>query len=116
MAEKMTPQILSAIREVEGALVRGDFAAVASPARESRLSADDIGNALHEYGGSVTPAPDAFLMGIPVIRISRTSPPEWAVDVDLWIDQKHSDLTLSLTIRPDANGSVIALVDDLHVL
>jgi hypothetical protein len=116
MPELISRKMAQAIRAVEGALVRGDFRKVGSECRPSRLSAVAIGTALRQYGGQVIRAPSPVLKRQLAVRIRDSQLPRWAVDYDLWIDGKASDLTLSLTLVTAENGKLSALVDDLHVL
>ena len=40
----------------------------------------------------------------------------WHLDIDLWCNEKESDLTLSLKLKKETTGTLNAEILDLHVL
>lgn len=116
MARPMSRAMADAIRSVEAAIVAEQYDLVGSESRPSRVSATEIRSVLQDYGGKPTTSPPDTMKTVQAVRVRGAKPPEWAVDFDLWIDGRRSDLTLSLTLIREASGSYIALVDDLHVL
>ncbi len=116
MAEKITSKMIMALREVETALMKRDYAGLSNKFRESRLSEEEIRSAIKNYGGTITRIPDEKLLKIPVIRISGTDPIKWAIDLDLWMDKKPTDLTVSIILHENNDGNFIASIDDIHVL
>ncbi|KKR91680.1 MAG: hypothetical protein A2071_09045 [Bacteroidetes bacterium GWC1_47_7] len=108
-------QIKKATREVEIALVNGDYISVDSSARKSRLTGEEIKNAIDKYGGKLSLSPESTYNNIYTIEIENSNPKAWAVDLDLWTNGKLSDLTAQLTVVAEERG-FIGLIDDIHVL
>lgn len=116
-------EIKSAIREVENALAHGEYSLVGSESRPSRLTGEQIKSAISDYcklakRERVTVSPE----GVPdndrreaTVR-QEAGQTIWLVDYDLWIDNRPSNLTLSLEIRKTDDGRWMATIDDLHVL
>ncbi len=103
------------IRLLVEELVQGHFAQLERDGRSGRLSADELQEALREYGRTIITLPDEALNLADVHSVAgqRT---RWAVDVPLWTaEEGRSDLTLSLTISESRDG-VRLEIDDLHVL
>jgi len=98
------------------ALVRKDYLFIESESLAGRLSAAEIETAIRDYGGNITPIPDDILEQLEVIPLENTENPTWFIDLDLWINSKQSDLTLSMEVVRDNTGKLIANILDLHVL
>lgn len=111
---KITKEIVDAVREVESAIIAKDYKKVGSESRPSRLTANDIETAIKERGGVITKFPENELRNLDVIKEETAF--KWFVDLDLFINDKRSDLTLQLSIVTQPSGKLLALVDDLHVL
>jgi hypothetical protein len=115
MDNKNLERIKKAVREVEIALVNGDYLSVSSSARKSRLSSEEIMKAIEDYGGKISLSSESTYNDIHPIEIKNSNPKAWAVDLDLWIDGKLSDLTAQLTVATEDKG-LVGLIDDIHVL
>ena len=116
MTEKITSKMIGPLRDVETALIQKDYGKLDKKARGGRLSAEEIRNAINGYGGTITRMPDENLHQISIIKVLGTNPTEWAVDLDLWIDNRPSDLTVSIIIQASNGGNFMASIDDIHVL
>lgn len=102
-----------AIRQVEAILVSKDYSDAMA---NSRLTTEEIEKVVSEYCGKIDVAPDSYFQNVKAIPIAGTDPQRWAVDYDLWIDGKSSDLTLSLELTTtDSAGNYTASIEDLHV-
>ena len=121
MQRTITKEIVEAVKEVETALIEGNYKSVAAESRPSRLSESEIETAIKEYGGTITKCPNTKIENLKIIEIGDMShgkqvPSKWFVDLDLYIDEKQSDLTLSLHVVKNDDGTLLALVDNLHSL
>lgn len=111
-----TEKLISAVLQIEKALVNKDYKSVASGSdHKSRLTENEIEQALKAYGGELTVAPKKSLLRIHPIKIQNSKDESYAIDFDLWVDNKQSDLTVSLTVT-NINNHFIASIDDIHVL
>lgn len=81
-----------------------------------RLSADEIRNAVAEYGCEILPPPPELFELVDTVEIQLEESPSWSVCLPLWTrEEGRSDLTLELTIR-DVENTPTVEIDDLHVL
>lgn len=102
-------KIKSAVRRVEENLINGNYEI------GGRLNPEVIKTHIGQYGGKVSLSPESIYNSLNPIEIENSNPKAWAVDLDLWIDNKLSDLTVQLTIataEPDYIGSI----EDIHIL
>jgi len=82
-----------------------------------RLSADELREAVLDYGTEVVFSPrvvdDASVVAIQISGLAQ-----WSVNVPLWTrEEQPSDLTLSLTVSAaDSPLGYTVEIDDLHVL
>ncbi|MBI2010216.1 MAG: hypothetical protein HYS86_03510 [Candidatus Chisholmbacteria bacterium] len=113
--ENLSKEMAEAVLEVERALISKNYTSIGSESRNSRLSAKEIEQAIKEYGGLVTQASESEISKIKAIKVTKSNYPRWSVDYDLWIDNKLSDLTVSLTLTKEGKR-ITAVVDDIHVL
>ena len=111
----MIPEpLLAPLRELVRSLVEGDFEKLEADGRAGRLTATELRSAVAEYGQQLVSVPDDELRRADVYPI-KGEEGVWAVDVDLWTTEGRSDLTLSVTMRAEAER-ISAEIDDLHVL
>jgi hypothetical protein len=115
MLLKITPKIISAVKEIEALLVSKNYNNLSSGGRTNRLSNEEVEVAINNYGGSVTERPDDSLSDLQVIEIEGNDFKTYHVDYDLYVNGKQSDLTLSLIVTNQGNN-YIASIEDLHVL
>ncbi len=108
--------MVNTLREIVEALVRKDYLSIGSESLGGRLSAAELETAIREYGADVTPIPDDILEQLEVIPVENAEIPTWFIDLDLWINGKQSDLTLSMEMEQNRTGKLTAKILDLHVL
>lgn len=88
------PKIVECVREVELALINKNYKSIGAESRPSSLISDDIENAVREYGGTVTPAPENEIQALKAININGADngvlTNDWFVDLDLYIDGKKA--------------------------
>ena len=117
MRRKLAKNEIEAIIKIEAALVRGDYESISCEAGRSRLSKTEIENALKPYSGMVTFAPEYILNSLEAIAVGEDDSGKLAVDFDLWIDGRQSDLTLSMSLHQQpSNREVEVFIEDLHTL
>ena len=108
-------ELVPALKDLIGELVRGNYTQLEADGRAGRLSADEIEQAIASYGCTLVEIPDEVLRNTEAIPIESEGAC-WAVDVDLWTREGgRSDLTLSLTMCLTAIG-VETEIEDLHML
>ena len=102
------------IRYVVGLLAAGDYNALERISEGNRLSADELRQAVEDYGRTVLPSP---VECEEPAAVTDAEPQSWWVDVGLHTaEEGRSDLTLSLTLIDSPEALYGVQVDDLHVL
>ena len=111
----MDTALKSEIQLLVAELVRGHYASVASNGRGSRLSENDLREAMSTYGRTLILLPSGWWDL--VNEFPREDNPEIvAIDVPLWTKEEgRSDLTLCLTVIKSGSRYLVN-VDDLRVL
>ncbi len=104
------------VRSVVNRPVCGDYAHVVRGCSASRLTADDLFEAVPDHGRTlVEPPPDAY-RDLDAIAVRDSILPTWSVPAPLWSrEEGRSYLALELTIIRDGDRWDIE-IDDLHVL
>jgi hypothetical protein len=98
-------------------LVAGDYEGLARLTNSQRLTADELRQAVLDYGRRLVPPPQDTWSTRSTVEIEDTVPEAWSVYVDLWTaEEGRSDLTLELTIRDSAADTYTVEIDNLHVL
>lgn len=116
--QALDPNGIQLLRQVVEWMVAGDFKAVAVASGNTRLSAEEMREAIESYGRTLVHLPDSVWEDLDVIRVEVAVDPTWAVCVDLWtLEEGRSDLSLECTIttRGGAGGATIE-IDDIRVL
>lgn len=109
-------RIVSTVRRVVGWLVAGDYSALEKYTSATRLSAQDIHNAVELYGRKlVMPADDGF-EELDVVEVTGALPRTWSVRYDLWTEEGRSDLSLELSLVEMDDKKLATEIDDIHVL
>jgi hypothetical protein len=105
------------IAEIVEELVAGRYEALEQDGRAGRVTASELRSTLEDYPATLVPLPDeAFAIGGDAYPIDGRSPPEWAVDQDLWTrEEGRSDLTLQLHVQCEKEKYRVEITD-LHVL
>lgn len=107
--------IQSVLKKINGLLVDKNYNLLYQLDVNKRITADEIEEAISEYGGEVTFPPVEAFDKIHVYEYDDDKD-EVMVESYLWIDGEESDLTLSCEIVEYADGVVYFSLDDIHVL
>ena len=110
-------KIRDTVHHVVGMLVAGDYAGVEGASRGRRLTAEQLRQAVEEYGRELRMPPELVFDNLDVVEIEDATPRAWSVLVDLWtVEEGQSDLTLELLLT-DTGGELYDIeIYDLHVL
>ena len=114
----LPPAAATLLKQVIAWLVVGNFNAIASETNSTRLSAEQMEQAIRTYGRTLVAPPSSSFEKLDSIRVTAASEPTWSVRFDLWtLEEGRSDLSLecTLSIRPDDASATIE-IDGIHVL
>ena len=112
----ISSQQIEIVRQFEKALIDRNYQLISQEAGMGRVTASEIDQAIEEYGGVITIAPNSIFDDFKIIQVKDTDKPTWAVDFDLWIDNKKSDLTMQIDIIQYGPGNLKGYFHDIHVL
>lgn len=111
------PKMKAAVRQVVSMLVQGDYETLERLTSGVRLTAAEMAEGVHEYGGSLILPPNDAFENLDVVEVEGSQPREWSVNVALWTaEEGRSDLTLELTLRESGKEIYDVEVDGIHVL
>ena len=112
----MNERLREPVAQVLGLLAQKKYAELARLTNEVRLSAQEIAQAVADYGRTlVEPPEDAFSL-LDALQVRGAQPPRWSITMPVWTrEEGRSDLSVELTVTDFGNGFSIEL-DDLHVL
>lgn len=112
----MTKEIQDVVATVIRTLVYKNYEDLASLTRGRRLSSEEIGKAIKDYGRTlVEPPPDAYNL-IQVVPVRAATTETWSITMPLWTEEEgRSDLSLLLTLKRTGERFRIEL-DDIRVL
>jgi hypothetical protein len=98
-------------------LVAGDYEGVALASRDRRLRAEQLRQAVEEYGRELRMPPEVVFDNLDLNEIEGAIPRAWWVSVDLWtVEEGRSDLTLEIRLT-DTGGELYDIeIDNLHIL
>ena len=98
-------------------LVASDFDGLEEASRGRRLTADQLRQAVEEYGRELRMPPEAIFDDLEVHGIEGSIPRAWWTLVDLWtVEEGRSDLTLEIRLT-EARGNLYDIeIQNLHVL
>ena len=113
-AGDLRARIAGSVRGVVELLVSGNYDQLERATNGQRLSADEIRNALNDYGRKLVMPPIEAFEHLDVIEVEGKSPRQWSVRMDLWTEEE-SDLSIELTVIQPGTRMVV-VIDDLHVL
>ena len=111
------PKTKGTIEAVLRRLVARDFDALLQLAPRSRVTAEEVSEAVTEYGRRpVMPAvPVEELWDVVEVRDSH--PRTWSINLPLWTEEEgRSDLTLEMRFTESETELYSVEIDDLHVL
>jgi len=98
-------------------LSAGDVDEVLRRAPNSRVSAQQLREAICQYGKTLVPLPPESHELIDYVVVAGTIPPKWSVAVPLFTQEEgRSDLSLELVLSARASGGHCVEIDDIHVL
>lgn len=93
-----------------------NYDAVEKLSSSVRLNANQIEDAIKEYGRIILPFPHSELRLIDTIEVKNSNPKKWSVVAPFWTKEEgRSDLSLEITCI-DENGKLLVEVDNIHVL
>ncbi len=101
-------------------LIEGNYKALEKEGALSWLSEDTIKEVLIEYGGpniNLTRLPEEAFFKNRFSPIKLNDNSAYVVDIDLWIDDEWSDLTLQLDVYIDEKDNITSYrIYDIHVM
>jgi hypothetical protein len=110
-------RILLVIREIVSLLVQGNFESVQRLSKGIRLTAEEMRDAIEEYGRQLVMPPSEAFESLDVVKVDDVEPQRWSVRFDLWTKKEgRSDLSLELTLIERTGESLDVEIDDIHVL
>ncbi|MCU7846235.1 MAG: hypothetical protein KZQ93_20560 [Candidatus Thiodiazotropha sp. (ex Monitilora ramsayi)] len=102
---------------VSVALANKEYKLIEKFTRGIRLSAEDIEEAIDEYGRTVTSLPSEGYTNLDVVEVASSNPKEWSVYIPVYTKEEGlSDLTLEVTMRESTSELFEVELDNLHVL
>jgi len=102
------------LQHINGLLANRQYDLLYKEDAVKRVTADEVENAINEYGGQVTLPPEEAYEKI-FIYEHYDSEQEATVEMYLWINNEQSDLTLSCDVAIDGEHTLYA-VNDVRVL
>lgn len=94
----------------------GDFEGALRSAPRSRVNAEQIRNAVQQYGRTLVPLPAESYELIDHVVVLGSSPLAWSVVVPLYTKEEgRSDLSLELSLVEQAAGGHHIEIDDIRV-
>lgn len=110
-----TPELKQPVRQVIELLVEQKYSELESLTKKTRLSAQDIRQAIAAYNEKLIMPPDGSYRLMSVVRVRGAEPPKWSVAMPLWTENEgRSDLSIELTIIKQEGGFLVEL-DDIQV-
>ena len=111
------PKLQRTLARVGELAVAGDYEALERLTKGRRLAAEELREAVNDYGRRLVSPPEGGWTGRSIVEIEGAEPESWSVYVDLWtVEEGRSDLTLELTIRETAGDLYDVEIENLHVL
>jgi len=110
-------ELINLCKKVVESLVHNNYEFLEQVNALSRVSKEDIKRVLKEYGGTLSTIPDdAFNTNVfQVYKFKNDS--GYGIDLDLWINNCRSDLTLQLDVKTNEDDEIVSyIIDDIHVL
>jgi len=104
------------MKTITDLLVAADYRAVERMTDGRRLTADQIEQAVLDYGNTLIPLPPEALDEVDVYPFNN-DPMSCRAEVDLWTQEEgRSDLTLEVMVERRDDGGYDVSVRNLHVL
>lgn len=101
-------ELIILCKKVVISLVEGNYSYLGQEDALSRVSEEDIRSVLENYGGVLSILPDeAFkINAFEVYKYDDNS--GYKIDLDLWINNTRSDLTLQLDVKTDNHNKILS--------
>ena len=110
-------RIISTTKQLITWLVNKDYKTLENFSNGIRLTADQLQEAVAEYGHTLIMPPDETFNDLDVIEVSNLIPRQWSARFDLWTDDEgRSDLSLEYTLIDNYKDMLAFELDNLHVL
>lgn len=121
MSDSPPVSIVNTVMVIVRELVDGHFNELETWSNGIRLTAEEMEEAIKQYGEPLTIPPSSSFEEIDAILVRGSDPKRWSIRFDLWTEHDgkpdKSDLSLELTLIEGENDQPIRIeVDDLHVL
>lgn len=108
--------IKDTVRNLVQLLVSGEYDTLEQETKGIRLSAEQIQQALKEYGRHLRMPPEETFNSLDVLEVTGSMPRTWSVRCDLWTHEEgRSDLSLELTLIDEGTVARVE-IDNIHVL
>jgi len=105
------------VAELVALLAAGDFEEALRRAPHSRVNAEQLRQAVCEYGRTLTPLPADSHVLIDYVAVHDSAPQGWSAVVPLFTQEEgRSDLSLELSMSGLASGGHHIEINDIHVL
>ncbi len=113
----MATDFSSVVRIVVNMLVERDYGGLQRLTNSTRLTAEEIAQAVKDYGATLVMPPPTVFNELDVVEVENAKPRAWPVRHDLWAaGEGKSDLSLELTLRESANHGYVVEIDGIYVL
>ena len=104
------------VRRIVDALSQGEYEGVVASCAHSRLTPEDVAEAIEQYGQRLVSPPAEAYTKLDAVQVTNATEPTWSVRAPLYtVSEGKSDLSLELTIVVSSDGTRTEL-DDIHVL
>ncbi|RYH57507.1 MAG: hypothetical protein EON54_11785 [Alcaligenaceae bacterium] len=115
--QRLDPAAVDLVKRVVELLVAGEFGAAAQITGFSRLSTEDIAEAIRSYGRTLVVPPSHVWQELDIVRVAAAADPTWSVVCDLWtLEEGRSDLSLVCTVAmPASIRSATIEIDGVYV-
>ncbi len=113
----MIPEgVTQAVRTTVGLLVEGKFETLERMSQGQRLSADQMAEAIRNYGRNLVIPPEESFRNMNIVQIENQQTKTFSVDFPLWTaEEGQSDVEMRLTLQESMEGIYSVQVDDILV-
>ncbi len=110
-------KIVLTLRHLLSLFIDSDYHALEKMSQGIRLTAEEMEQAVKEYGATIVMPPSDVLDGLDIIEIDGSYPTAWSLRFDLWTaEEGQSDLSLELTVISNDEDLLKVEIDNIHVL
>jgi len=113
----MEGKIKKIVAQIMAMLAAGKYEQIVALTHGVRLSAEEIGNVLQDYGGEFIEPPDRAYSALDIVKVkTEIAPDKYSVQMPLWTSEEGmSDLTMDITIE-FLNAKIKVELNDIHML